>query len=175
MESAEAKHLTLKMAFLLAITSLRRVGDLQALSVTPRCLEFAPGNVRAILHPFPGYVPEGAVQHDEAHGTAGVSSSTSCDGGEREASSALPRQSTEYFHSEVIPLEEGRPVAGVFRVPQGWAPRFQAYYQQLDRADYLPGLSGAQIAFTYGRKGSLHERHGSLHGSPLWSISAGGL
>ncbi len=35
MESAEAKYLTLKMAFLLAITSLRRVGELQALSVTP--------------------------------------------------------------------------------------------------------------------------------------------
>ncbi len=35
LELAEAKHLTLKMAFLLAITSLRRVGDLQALSVSP--------------------------------------------------------------------------------------------------------------------------------------------
>ncbi|XP_034750411.1 uncharacterized protein LOC117958235 [Etheostoma cragini] len=56
MESAEAKYQTLKMAFLLAITSLRRVGDLQALSVAPRCMEFAPGNVRAILHPIPGYI-----------------------------------------------------------------------------------------------------------------------
>ena len=58
MESAEAKYLTLKMVFLLAITSLRRVGDLQALSIAPQCLEFAPGNRRAILHTFPGYIPK---------------------------------------------------------------------------------------------------------------------
>ena len=58
LESAEARNLTLKVAFLLAITSLRRVGDLQALAVTPTCLEFAPGGVKAILHPRPGYVPK---------------------------------------------------------------------------------------------------------------------
>ena len=58
LESAEAKNLTLKVAFLLAITSLRRVGDLQALAISPTCLEFAPGGVKAILHPRPGYVPK---------------------------------------------------------------------------------------------------------------------
>jgi hypothetical protein len=58
LESAEAKNLTFKVAFLLAITSLRRVGDLQALAISPTCLEFAPGGVRAILHPRPGYVPK---------------------------------------------------------------------------------------------------------------------
>ena len=35
----------------MAITSLRRVGDLQALSISNGCLEFAPGNIKAILHP----------------------------------------------------------------------------------------------------------------------------
>lgn len=43
LESAEAKHLTLKMAFLLAITSLRRVGDLQALSVSPQAWSLPRG------------------------------------------------------------------------------------------------------------------------------------
>ncbi|XDV16326.1 hypothetical protein PO909_016093 [Leuciscus waleckii] len=37
LESAEAKNLSLKVAFLLAITSLRRVGDLQALSISNGC------------------------------------------------------------------------------------------------------------------------------------------
>ncbi len=32
--------------------------DLQALSVAPSCLEFAPGMARAFLYPRPGYVPE---------------------------------------------------------------------------------------------------------------------
>ncbi len=57
-ESATAKNLTFKMVFLLAITSLKRVGDLQALAISPTCLEFAPGGVKAILQPRPGYVPK---------------------------------------------------------------------------------------------------------------------
>ncbi|XP_077096053.1 E3 ubiquitin-protein ligase TRIM65-like [Siphateles boraxobius] len=36
----------------------RGLGDLPALAVTPACLEFAPGGVKAILHPRPGYVPK---------------------------------------------------------------------------------------------------------------------
>lgn len=46
------------MEFLLATLSLKRVGDLQALSVAPSCLEFVPGGVKAILYPRPGYVPK---------------------------------------------------------------------------------------------------------------------
>ncbi len=49
---------TLKPLFLLAISSLKRIGDLQALSVAPSCLEFAPGMVTAFLHARPGYVPK---------------------------------------------------------------------------------------------------------------------
>ncbi len=53
-----AKFLTLKALFLLAISSLKMIGDLQALSVAPSCLEFAPGMVKAFLHPRPGNVPK---------------------------------------------------------------------------------------------------------------------
>ena len=58
LDKVSEKFLSFKVAFLLAITSLKRVGDLQALSVAPSCLEFSPGRVRAILHPRPGYVPK---------------------------------------------------------------------------------------------------------------------
>ncbi len=51
----EVKFLTLKTVFLLAIFSLKRIGDFQALSVLPSCLEFAPGMVRAFLYPRSGY------------------------------------------------------------------------------------------------------------------------
>lgn len=47
LESASKKFLILKIAFMLAITSLKRVGDLQALSISPPCLEFAPGRVKS--------------------------------------------------------------------------------------------------------------------------------
>ncbi|KAK3571022.1 hypothetical protein QTP86_000647 [Hemibagrus guttatus] len=46
------------MALLLVLASLRQVGDLQALSVTPICLEFAPGMSKAILQRRAGCVPK---------------------------------------------------------------------------------------------------------------------
>ncbi len=53
LESAPIRFLTLKMVFLMAITSLKRIMDLQALLISPSCLDFAPGLVKVILHPHP--------------------------------------------------------------------------------------------------------------------------
>ena len=58
LESASDRLLTLKMVFLMAITSLKRIGDMQALSISPSCLDFAPGSVKVILHPHPDYLPK---------------------------------------------------------------------------------------------------------------------
>ncbi len=56
LESAPERILTLKVTLLLALTSLKRVGDLQALSVSEMCMDFAPGLVEVTLRPRPGYV-----------------------------------------------------------------------------------------------------------------------
>lgn len=48
----------LKVTLLLALTSLKHVGDLQALSVSEYCIEFAPCLVKVFLRPRPGYVPK---------------------------------------------------------------------------------------------------------------------
>ncbi len=58
LESAPVMILTLKATLLLALASFKRVGDLQALSVSESCTEFAPGLVKAFLRPMPGYVPK---------------------------------------------------------------------------------------------------------------------
>lgn len=58
LESASEKFLTLKVSFLLKIKSLKRVGDLHTLSISPPCLEFAHGRMKAVLHPKLGYVPK---------------------------------------------------------------------------------------------------------------------
>ncbi len=50
--------LTLKVTLLLMLTSLKRVGDLQVLSVSEMCMDFAPGLVKVTLRPRPGYVPK---------------------------------------------------------------------------------------------------------------------
>ncbi len=55
---APERILTLKVPLLLALTSLKRVGDLQALSVSEMCMDFAPGLVKVTLRPRPGYIPK---------------------------------------------------------------------------------------------------------------------
>ncbi len=56
-EEISDRHLSLKTTFLLAITSLKRVGDLQALSVAPSYLDFAPGLAKAFSVPSSGLHP----------------------------------------------------------------------------------------------------------------------
>ncbi len=58
LESAPVKTLTLNVTHLLALASFKRVGDLQALSVSESCTEFAPDLIKAFLRPRPGYVPK---------------------------------------------------------------------------------------------------------------------
>ncbi len=51
LESASEQILTPKVTLLLALTSLKRVGDLQAFSVIETCMDFAPGLVKVTLRP----------------------------------------------------------------------------------------------------------------------------
>ncbi|KAL0194788.1 hypothetical protein M9458_008360, partial [Cirrhinus mrigala] len=53
-EEISDRHLTIKTVLLLALTSLKRVGDLQVLSVAPSFLDFAPGLAKAFLYPVRG-------------------------------------------------------------------------------------------------------------------------
>ena len=50
--------MSLKTVLLVALASLKRVGDLHAFSVDETCLEFGPGDSHVILRPRPGYVPK---------------------------------------------------------------------------------------------------------------------
>ncbi len=56
-EEVSERLLTLKTVLLLAIHSLKRVGDLQALSVAPSCIDFAPGLAKAFFVPSCGVRP----------------------------------------------------------------------------------------------------------------------
>ncbi len=56
LESASERILTLKVTILLALTLLKRVGDLQAFSVIETCMDIAPGLVKVTLRPRPGYM-----------------------------------------------------------------------------------------------------------------------
>lgn len=58
LEAAPERILTLKVTLLLGQTSLKRVGDLLALSVSEMCMDFAPGLVKVTLRSRSGYVPK---------------------------------------------------------------------------------------------------------------------
>ncbi len=58
LDSVELKFLSLMTALLTALTSIKRVGDLQAFSVSEECLVFGPVYSHVVLRPRPGYVPK---------------------------------------------------------------------------------------------------------------------
>ncbi len=57
-EETSERFLTLKTVLLFALSFLKRVGDLQALSVAPSYLDFAPGLAKVFLYPRSGYIPK---------------------------------------------------------------------------------------------------------------------
>ncbi|XP_067290316.1 uncharacterized protein [Pseudorasbora parva] len=58
LEAIGLKFLSLKTALLLALVTAKRVSDLQALSISPSCLQFAPGLTRVSFRPNPAFVPK---------------------------------------------------------------------------------------------------------------------
>ncbi len=58
LQSVDLRPLTLKSALLLALASVKCMGDLQALSVSPSCLEFGPMDSKIVLKPRRGYIPK---------------------------------------------------------------------------------------------------------------------
>ncbi len=58
LDSVELRYLSAKTALLTALTSIKRVGDLQAFSVSEECLVFGPEYSHVVLRPRPGYVPK---------------------------------------------------------------------------------------------------------------------
>ncbi len=58
LDSVELKFLSAKTALLTAFTFIKKVGDLQAFSVSEECLVFGPAYSHIVLRPQPGYVPK---------------------------------------------------------------------------------------------------------------------
>ncbi len=58
LQTVEPKFLSMKTLLLLALASIKRVGDLHAFSVDDSCLQFGSADSQIILRPRPGYVPK---------------------------------------------------------------------------------------------------------------------
>ncbi len=57
LQSTSLRALSFK-TLLLSMASVKRVGNLKALSISPACLEFGPNDSKVILKPRLGYVPK---------------------------------------------------------------------------------------------------------------------
>ena len=58
LETVDIKFVSLKTVLLLALTSAKRVGDMQALSVSPSCLQFSIAGDRVVMRPNAAYTPK---------------------------------------------------------------------------------------------------------------------
>ncbi|KAK7880711.1 hypothetical protein WMY93_032661 [Mugilogobius chulae] len=58
LEAVALKYVALKTVLLLALTSAKRVSELQAFSVSPTCMQFAPGLSKVHLCPNPAFMPK---------------------------------------------------------------------------------------------------------------------
>lgn len=56
LQSVELSALSIKMAFLTVLTSVKKVRDHPAISVNEMCLEFGPADSHIVLRPWPSYV-----------------------------------------------------------------------------------------------------------------------
>ncbi len=116
LESAPERILTLKFTLLLALTSLKRVGDLQALSVSEICMDFAPGLVKVTLRPRPGYIPKvlSTSFHSQVVTLHSFHPPPFASSEDEETSHALPGSGFEAVCGSLQGLEKILPVTGVF-------------------------------------------------------------
>ncbi len=93
LQTVELKFLSMKTLLLLALASIKRVGDLHAFSVDDSCLEFGPADSQVILRPPARLCAQGF--HHSLQGPGGEPASAALGGGRPSPSFALSRPSSE--------------------------------------------------------------------------------
>ncbi len=117
-EEISDRHLSLKTKFLLAISSLKRVGDLQALSVAHNHLYFAPGMAKAFPYPRTGLCSKGLLLSTTAYSTAGFWPSPFQELDQQKHNCMCPVQALDAYIHRAAPAEKGGPIASLLRSPQ---------------------------------------------------------
>ncbi len=150
LESASDRILTLKVVLLLALTSLKRVGDLQAFSVSETCMDFAPGLVKVTLRPRPGYIPKvlSTSFRSQVVTLHSFHPPSLCFKWGWETPHALPGQGIEAVCGSLQGLEKISPVIDLFWC---WLPRachVKAEDFSLGERRHFAGLWGAGTPFT---------------------------
>ncbi len=91
LQSVDLRPLTLKTALLLALASVKHMGDLQVQSVRPSCI--GPNDSKIMLKPRHGYIPK--VLSTSVQSAGDYSLSTSSFGARPGVDSTLPCQAID--------------------------------------------------------------------------------
>ncbi len=145
LQTVEPKFLSMKTLLLLALASIKRVGDLHAFSVDDSCLQFGPADSQIILRPRPGYVPK-------------VPTTPFRD---------------QVVSLQALPLEDRTQSFRTSdqRSPAERECHIQAEDGPLDSGCHHPGLSGTGCALPVQIESSFYKKCGFLLGAGSWRLA----
>ncbi|CAM4271794.1 unnamed protein product [Leuciscus chuanchicus] len=157
LQSVELKFLSMKTALLVALASIKRVGDLQAFSVDEACLEFGPANSHVILRPRPGYVPKVPT--------------TPFRGGRPSLDTALSSTRPPCLRRQNAVFQDLRPALCLSWWEAEGKGSLQAKVVSLDSGRHCCGLPAARSTMPPCCDGPLHSECGILLGSSAWRLA----
>ncbi len=173
LDSVELKFLSLKTALLTALTSIKRVGDLQAFSVSEECLVFGPVYSHVVLRP-PAWIRAQGSHHALLR-SGGEPASTALGGGRSSLSVAVSRKSIAHIRD---PHPERQKLRAALCLPRRAAERegcLQTEVGPLDSGGRRLGVPVARRAMPLGVRAhstrSVASSHALAHGA-LWQTSA---
>ncbi len=161
LQTAEPKFLSMKTLLLLALASIKRVGDLHAFLFDDSCLEFGgfPDNPEAPAR----LCAQGS--HYSLQRPGGEPASAAPGGGRPSPSFSLSRPSMLRWQD--AKLKDIRPALCLLRRPAEGECRLQAEDGPLDSGRHHPGLSGTGCALPVQVESSLYKKCGVLLGTGL--------
>ncbi len=154
LDSVKLKFLSLKTALLTALTSIKRVGDLQAFSVSEECLVFGPVYSHVVL--TPAWI-RAQGSHHALPRSGGEPASTALGGGRSSLSVAVSRKSIAHIRD---PHPERQKLRAALCLPRRAAERegcLQTEVGPLDSGGRRLGVPVARRAVPPGGEGSLHQ------------------
>ncbi len=172
LQTVEPKFLSMKTLLLLALGSIKRVGDLHSFLVYDSCLQFGPADSQIILRPRPGYVPKVATTPFRDQ----VASLQALPPEEADPALALlcPVRALKHY---VDRTQSFRTSEQLF-VCHGGSDRqrerecrLQAEDGPLDSGCHHPGLSGTGCALPVQVESSLYEKCSVLLGAGSWRLA----
>ncbi len=156
--------LSMKTLLLVALASVKRVGELQAFSVNEWYLEFRPSDHHVVLRPRPGYVPKVPT-------TPFRDQVVSPRGGRPSPGFALSSSQLATVHWQNTKPQDLRPAFCLLRRPAEGKDYLQAEDGPLDSGRHRLGLPSTRHALAAQVACTLCERCGILLGIGSWHLA----